>query len=1100
RGQLGISLLTNPSFPYTILPLPIYQESNYILPCLCQNYLIICTYLPPNLNDTFCFEFLTEALEYYATNYEFDHLLLCGDFNTRLGHYVGDKRENSRYHLFMEFIHLHNLTLHNTQHAYGTPTFVRGSESNPTDKTSIIDFFLSTHAEDMPGMSMHINHDIYLGSDHKMVHFSFPHSFNPPPITITHPRILWNINKFKPSPRHANRHLTFIRQYREYITPLLNEFKDSLQFETLASLPSHTSKQEHINNLNTNLLEIIYSSLNATVKQKTPRSRTWKWFYTQDLADACTHRETLYKRWRRATSFNKAIYWQQFQDQAEVVKSLIQRNKRHYFKQFCDKLSTSEFSKASNKIKNIKRSKGYTSSSIFQHIDGPQAAVDAITTSWKDTYDGKYINPSIESIPVEMPALAGFDINLSFDIEDVKHAIKFLPTNKAPGFDHIKSEMLKPITDLISPILHQFFSLCWRYALIPSAFNHAQVIPIYKKGPVNDPKNHRPISLICTFRKIYEICLYNVLLPRSVPLDPVQGGFRHQRSTLDQALCLQELIIRYKHKNREFPILLFLDIKSAYDTADRNIIWKALRDQNIDTPLLTTMQLLFNQVQIEVLLNGHVSSTPFTPLTGVLQGSTLSPHLYSIYINSLAQTLRNEPLSTSSIYSQVRAPSPIMAPGNNNSLILNSLFFADDVVILGNASNAQALLNLAEQHSISLGYRWNPLKSALILPPHLISANPTPIYTIYDQSIPSVNNFKYLGIYFNHKGIDNKQMLLHNATKGSQAMNLLHSLGANATGFDKQLSFKFYKCFIRPILEYALPLLTPTNTEFKPLEKAQDNACRLIMHGHKSSSTQVIKHMNNMANMSDRMVVLCAKNLVRVNQLPSDALLSLFIQQLLTTQACHLKKLQHRNHIWQQLIAPLTINRSTRQIIIATHDLKNQINQYLLDQWHKTQDKFVYAGHCRPTLGIDPIMYLPMTNHERSRLLRWRMGWLPGKPQACRNCNQLNTLTTQHHVVACYQINENLNSEINAFLNTLPRLPPTSSAAKFYWKTHWIVLQQFLFNVEAICLPPDEVINPDSYTDHSPFIDWVNNSSSSSSSQEPAHTAPIPEAETQHSA
>ncbi|CEP13041.1 hypothetical protein [Parasitella parasitica] len=141
--------------------------------------------------------------------------------------------------------------------------------------------------------------------------------------------------------------------------------------------------------------------------------------------------------------------------------------------------------------------------------------------------------------------------------------------------------------------------------------------------------------------------------------------------------------------------------------------------------------------------------------------------------------------------------------------------------------------------------------------------------------------------------------------------------------------------------------------------------------------------MNNMANMSDRMVVLCAKNLVRVHQLPADALLTLFIQQLLTTRTCHLKKLQKRNTIWQQLTADLPITRTTRQIYIDRTDLKFQINQFLLDQWHATQSNFVSAGHCRTTVGTDPIMYLPMTVHERSRLIRWRMGWLSGKPQAC---------------------------------------------------------------------------------------------------------------------
>lgn len=116
-------------------------------------------------------------------------------------------------------------------------------------------------------------------------------------------------------------------------------------------------------------------------------------------------------------------------------------------------------------------------------------------------------------------------------------------------------------------------------------------------------------------------------------------------------------------------------------------------------------------------------------------------------------------------------------------------------------------------------------------------------------------------------------------------------------------------------------------------------------------------------------------------------------------------------------------------IYISRPDLQVRIQQYLLDQWHQTQSKFVYAGHCRSTLGTDPIMYIPMTVHEQSRLLRWRMGWLPGKPQQCRNCNQPNSYTTQHHVVACFQINKKLNAGIHAFLNRLPCLPPKKKHA-----------------------------------------------------------------------
>jgi len=54
-------------------------------------------------------------------------------------------------------------------------------------------------------------------------------------------------------------------------------------------------------------------------------------------------------------------------------------------------------------------------------------------------------------------------------------------------------------------------------------------------------------------------------------------------------------------------------------------------------------------------------------------------------------------------------------------------------------------------------------------------------------------------------------------------------------------------------------------------------------------------------------------------------------------------------------------------------------------------------------------------------------------------------------------------------------LPPKTKHAQFYWTTYWIVLQQPISSWEAICLPPDETINPDSYTKNSPFIAWIHN-------------------------
>ena len=129
-----------------------------------------------------------------------------------------------------------------------------------------------------------------------------------------------------------------------------------------------------------------------------------------------------------------------------------------------------------------------------------------------------------------------------------------------------------------------------------------------------------------------EICISPSLHSGALPLDVAQGGFREQRSTLDQVLCLHELSISHTRITGQPPSICVLDIKSAYDTVDRAVIWR-IPECDVLPPLLGLFQILFADVSIEVLISGHASHR-FSPITDVLQGSILFPHLYSLYINS----------------------------------------------------------------------------------------------------------------------------------------------------------------------------------------------------------------------------------------------------------------------------------------------------------------------------------------------------------------------------------------------------------------------------------------------------------------------------------
>ncbi|KAI9003773.1 hypothetical protein CLU79DRAFT_75139, partial [Phycomyces nitens] len=48
--------------------------------------------------------------------------------------------------------------------------------------------------------------------------------------------------------------------------------------------------------------------------------------------------------------------------------------------------------------------------------------------------------------------------DVPWDVDTVADAIRHLPRQKAPGIDHIKAEMLKPLVTTLGPILHSLFS------------------------------------------------------------------------------------------------------------------------------------------------------------------------------------------------------------------------------------------------------------------------------------------------------------------------------------------------------------------------------------------------------------------------------------------------------------------------------------------------------------------------------------------------------------------------------------------------------------------------------------------------------------------
>ena len=100
------------------------------------------------------------------------------------------------------------------------------------------------------------------------------------------------------------------------------------------------------------------------------------------------------------------------------------------------------------------------------------------------------------------------------------------------------------------------------------------------------------------------------------------GGFREKRST-DQIFILKEVV--GEESEKEY-LLLFLNIRKAYDTVFREGLWRVVKN-------------LYSEVGSCVRL-GEEKTEWFKLEVGLRQGCILSPALFSIFIDGIAEVVK----------------------------------------------------------------------------------------------------------------------------------------------------------------------------------------------------------------------------------------------------------------------------------------------------------------------------------------------------------------------------------------------------------------------------------------------------------------------------
>ena len=312
-------------------------------------------------------------------------------------------------------------------------------------------------------------------------------------------------------------------------------------------------------------------------------------------------------------------------------------------------------------------------------------------------------------------------------MEEVSEAILGMRKGKSPGFDGIPPEFYSTFWDCLGPSMLEMFQQAVEKGAFSRDVNVAIISLLLKKS--KDPTecaNYRPISLLNSDLKIFAKVLarrLQVFMTKLVHCD--QTGFIRSRLASDNVRRLLHIITGATGLGSPAAVLS-LDAMKAFDRLEWPYLWSVLETMGFGATFIGLVKVLYCN-PTAMVLTGKICSSPFTISKGSRQGCPLSPLLFALSLEPLAQTIWQSSLI-----------SPISINGTQHHISL----YADDILLFveNAAQSVTRVLSIFDQFSGISGYKINWSKSALM------PLNAAMRSTTVSPLIPIVKQFKYLGI------------------------------------------------------------------------------------------------------------------------------------------------------------------------------------------------------------------------------------------------------------------------------------------------------------------------------------------------------------------
>lgn len=233
-------------------------------------------------------------------------------------------------------------------------------------------------------------------------------------------------------------------------------------------------------------------------------------------------------------------------------------------------------------------------------------------------------------------------LNSPISRKELLDVIKGLQSGKAAGPDGLSSEFYKEFGEILVDPLLNMYNDSFMKGILPMSLREANISLILKKGkPSEDCGSYRPISLLNVDLKILSKILakrLEKLLPLLINQD--QTGFIKGRNSYNNMRRLLNAIEIFHQKSMQ-GLVLSLDAEKAFDRVEWPFLFHTLHKFGLGDSFIAWIKLLYSDPYSAVLTNG-LRSPNFQVYRGTRQGCPLSPLLFALAIEPLAEAVRIE--------------------------------------------------------------------------------------------------------------------------------------------------------------------------------------------------------------------------------------------------------------------------------------------------------------------------------------------------------------------------------------------------------------------------------------------------------------------------